>query len=332
METCVKYITVKPCGGCAGVGHQFTNFLVPYILSKKYNLKFVYQPFVGETDGTLERKGTNFYQITVPVKLWNDFLNFGEGELTLKDLPERFSEIQLPMLTQGRVTWDRPQFTDAMKINPEFDNLDVLFKVNDCGDGQFIDMDWDFYKNNDLKQKYNNSKQIKNFKCYFNKDKINIAIHIRRGDVTKENGYRRWMDLQYYLKIIENVDRIKFNKPLIYHMYMFDMPEEELKQITEFKDKNNINIEVHNDEDVFSTFYHFTRADIFVCGQGSLSLLANYLTDAVKLTTPWKEFINGKTIVYWDAFPKDINDIVEVNPDSSFDENKLRGVVIYKNE
>jgi len=328
----MRYITVRPHGGAAGIGHQFTNFLVPYILSKKYNLKFVYQPFVGETDGTLERKGTNFYQITTPVKLWNDFLNFGEGELTLKDLPERCSEIQFPILIQGRITWDHPQFINAMKIDPELDNLDILFKVNDGGDGQFIDMDWGFYRDNDLKQKYNNSKQIKNFKCYFNKDKINVAIHIRRGDVTKENGYRRWMDLQYYLRIIENINRIKFNKPLKYHIYMFDVPEEELKQIAEFKNNHHIDIEMRDDEDVFSTFYHFTKADIFVCGQGSFSLLANYITDAIKLTTPWKEYVDGKSIIYWDAFPEDIKDIIEINPDSSFNEDKLLKAMEKKNE
>lgn len=319
----MRYITVKPCGKTAGIGHQFTNFLVAYILSKKYNLKFVYQPFVGEKDGTFDRKGASFHQITVPVKLWNSFLNLDEGELTLKDLPERYSEIQLPLLAKGKTTWDHPKFISAMKISPEFDSLDVLFKVNDYSDGQFIDTDWDFYRNNDLKQKYNNSKQVKDFKCYFNKDEINVAIHLRRGDVTKEQPYRRWMDLQHYLKIMENINTIKFNKPLKYHIYTFGIPKEDFEQIIKFKNEYSLNIELHDDEDVFSTFYHFTKADMFVSGQSAFSVLANYLTDAVKLTTPWKESLDGKTITYWDDFPENIKDIIGINPDGSFDANKL---------
>ena len=324
----MRYITTKPCGGAAGVGHQFTNFLVSYILSKRYDLKLVYQPFVGETDGTFERKGTNFYQITKPVKLWNDFLNFGEGELTLKDLPNRCSEIQFPMLTNGRITWDHPQFINAMKLDPEFDSLDVLFKVNDCGNGQFIDVDWGFYKDNTLKQKYNNSQQVKNFKCYFDKNEINVAIHIRRGDVTEEHGYRRWMDLNYYLKIIENISNIKELKQITFHIYAWDMSEKEKNTLLLHSLFGRREIKLHIDEDVFSTFYHFTKADIFVSGQSSFSLLANYLTDAIKLTTPWQEYVDNRWIVYWNNFPKDIKDIIEVNSDGSFDINKLMEAMV----
>lgn len=330
----MKYIVADAKGnngGAAGIGHQFTNFLVPYTLSKKYNLKFVYQPFQGETDGTFERKGTNFYQITTPVKAWNDFLNFHEGELVLSDVPKGCKEIQLPWLWNGTTTWDAIEFANLIQDPKLNEDPDVLFRVSSKADGQFINMDWDTYENNDLKRKYNNSGQVKNFKCYFDKNITNVAIHIRRGDVTEANGYRRWMGLDYYLRIIETLSNMKELQDITFHVYVWDMLDQEKKVLSSLNLLGKHQIQLHIDEDVLSTFYHLTKADIFVSGQGAFSLLANYLTDAVKLTTPWKESVDGKTIVYWDNFPNNIEDLIPID-DGIFDADKLLKALEKKNE
>jgi hypothetical protein len=331
----MKYIVSNPKannGGAAGIGHQFSNFLVPYTLAKKYNLKFVYQPFQGETDGTFDRKGTNFYQITTPVKAWNDFLNFHEGELATSDVPKGCKEIELPWLWKGKTTWDDIKFAKLIQDPGLNQDLDVLFRVSSQADGQFIDIDWDIYENNDLKRKYNNSKQVKNFKCYFDKDTTNIGIHIRRGDVTEANGYRRWMGLDHYFKIIENLSNMKELQDITFHIYVWDMLEKEKRVLSSHRLPDKRQIKLHIDEDVFSTFYHLVASDIFVSGQGSFSLLVNYLTDAIKLTTPWKEDVSGKSIVYWDHFPDRIKEIVPVSSDGSFDILRLLGSIRDKNE
>lgn len=311
-----KFITVKPHGSWAGIGHQFTNWLVPNILARRYGLKFVHQPFIGETDGTFAPQGSNAYQITRPVKEWNDFLNFGEGQLTLRDLPERLLDINLPYIEQEQATWNHPEFKYLLETNlGQIGKPDTLYKVSENGDGQFINIDWDFYKNNDLKIRYNNSEQIKNFKCYFDKDEINVAIAIRRGDVTENQQFKRWMCLDYYLYVINVLANIKELKHLTFHIYAWDMPEKEKDILSLHRLFGKREIKLHIDEDVFSTFYHFTKADIFVSGQGTFSLMANYLTDGIKLTIPF--------YMHWRNFPNDIKDIIEVYANGSFNENKL---------
>lgn len=317
----MKYITCKPHGGFAGVGHQFCNWLVPYILAKKYDLKFVHQPFAGETDGTYAPKGSNANQITRPVKEWNDFLNLGEGELNYRDLPkELFYVIQMPYVDQEEASWNH-EIYQTIK-NPVLN--DVLYRISEEKDGQFLCIDWDFYRNNDLKKKYNNSEQVKDFKNYFDPSNTNIAIAIRRGDVTEDQQYRRWMGLEYYLKIIDKLADIKELKNIIFHIYSWDMPEEEKNELLLHQLFGKRRFELHINEDVFSTFYHFTKADIFVSGQGTFSLMANYLTDAVKLTTPF--------YMHWNNFPEDIQDLIPVNPDSTFDSEKLLIALEIKNE
>jgi len=317
-----KYITVKPHGGWAGIGHQFTNWLVPNILAQRYGLKFVHQPFIGDTDGAYSLQGSNAFQITRPVKEWNDFLNFSEGQLTLRDLPD-YVTLQLPYISQEEATWNHPLYKTIINgDHAKFGYKKILYLVSEQSEGQFINIDWDFYKNNDLKKKYNNSQQIKNFKCYFDKENINIAIAIRRGDVTKDQQYRRWMHLDYYLHIMDTLANIKELKYITFHIYAWDIPEEEKNILLLHRPFNKREIKLHIDEDVFSTFYHFTKADIFVSGQGAFSLMANYLADGIKLTTPF--------YMHWKNFPSDIENLVPIN-DGVFDSNKLLKAMENKN-
>jgi hypothetical protein len=324
----MKYITVKPHGGWAGIGHQFTNWLVPNILAQRYGLKFVHQPFVGDTDGTYSQQGSNAFQITRPVKEWNDFLNFNEGQLTLQDLPDHVT-LQLPYISQEEATWNHTLYKTVIDgDHAKFGYKKILYLVSEQSDGQFINIDWDFYKNNNLKIRYNHSEQVKNFKCYFDKDNINVAIAIRRGDVKKDQQFRRWMDLDYYLHIINALANIKELKHIIFHIYTWDMPEEEknallLHSIFGKTQGCTREIKLHIDEDVFSTFYHFTKADIFVSGQGAFSLMANYLADGIKLTTPF--------YMHWKNFPSDIEDLIPIN-NGIFDTDKLLLAIEKKNE
>ena len=67
-------------------------------------------------------------------------------------------------------------------------------------------------------------------------------------------------------------------------------------------------------------------------GQGSFSLLANYLTDATKLTTPWRGTFNNNQLMHWDNFPNDIEDIISINSTGAFDSQKVLKALKIKNE
>ncbi len=307
----MKYITTKTHNGNSGIGHRFANFIVPLILAERYNLKYIYQPIVEKDESSIHW--------AAPKLKWNDFLNFGENELTIKDLPQNIKIINLPLESPNNYN----KVYQTILSNLRFNRDALLYEISSEGDGQFIEIDWEFYKNNHLKNKYNNSLMVKNFKNYFSKDYINCAIHLRREDVSWETQYNRWKDLDYYLSLIEQVSNIQFNKPLMFHIYSSKMPRPEVKRLIVYKSIMDLNMEFHIDEDLFSTFYHLTKADIFISGQGSFSLMANYLADGIKLTTPWH--------FHWKDFPEDIQDITPIDPVGIFDSNKLLKSIEIKN-
>jgi hypothetical protein len=309
-----KYITVNPNPReqWRGVGHQFMNFLVPYILSKKYNLRFVYQPFAGESDGTFAPKKSNAFQVDQPVKLWNRFLNFDENELTLNDI-KNIKIIGIPNINPEECRWNHPKFKELFEKEYE---EDILFVVPDTRDGMFIHIDWSVFNSNDLRNKYHlaKSKQPQPIN-YLNKCILNIALHRRAGDVSKENPFNRWIPLDYYLKIIDNINNIKFDKQHIIHIYSYDINKEEIIQL-----ENKSNILLHINENTFDTFHNMVNCDILINGQSSFSIMASYLSRGIKLCTPW--------FIHFNNFPKDIKDIIEVRENGSFNENKLMEAMV----
>jgi len=313
-----KYITVNPNpkNQWRGIGHQFMNFLVPHILSKKYNLKFVYQPFSGESDGTFAPKKSNAFQVDQPVKLWNKFLNFDENELALNDVGN-IKRINIPNISPEECGWDHSKFKELFE--KEY-NEDILFIVPDDRDGVFIRINWNIFNDNNLRNKYHlaKSKQPQPLN-YLDKSIINIALHRRAGDVSCETPFNRWMPLDYYLKIIDNINNLEFNKKHIIHIYSYDIDEKEIIQL-----QNKPNIQLHINENTFDTFHNMVNCDILINGQSSFSVMAAYLSYGIKLCTSW--------YIHWNNFPKNINDIIQVYSDGSFDTLQLLRELEKKNE
>jgi hypothetical protein len=318
-----KYITVNPNPNnqWRGIGHQFLNFLVAHILSKKYDLKFIWQPFKGENDGTFALKGSNAFQIDQPVKLWNRFLSFDRNELSL-DAVEGIEQFEIPMIDPKDCKWDHPVFK---KLFEKEYLEDVLFVLPDHKDGMFIHIDWDTFNDNSLnclRNKYHlaKSKQPACFDYLIDDitDSINIALHRRAGDVSENTPFNRWMPIDYYLTIIDNINKIEFNTPHNIHIYSYDMNPKEEKRLS---DKQNVIM--HINENTFDSFYNMVNFDVLINGQSSFSIMAAYLSYGIKLCTPWH--------THWNNFP-DQYDLINIDSDGNFDFNKLLKSLENKNE
>ena len=312
-----KYITVNPNprSQWRGIGHQFLNFLVPYILSKRYNLKFVYQPFSGENCGAWAPIKSGARCIDQPVKLWNSFLNFDQDELNLNDVKD-IKQIKIPFINPQECKWDHPIFKELFEKDYE---ADVLFVVPDDKDGMFMHIDWDTFDDNSLRNKYHLAKLKQPLPIFYLDHRyLNIALHRRAADVTMNTPFNRWMPIDYYLKLIDNINQIKFNKPHLVHLFSYDIDSKEIEQI-----KNRPNICLHINENTFDTFHNMTNCDIIANGQSAFSVMACYLSHGIKLCSPW--------YIHYNNFP-DQNDIIKVNKDSSFDCNKLLKAMENKNE
>lgn len=310
----MAYIISKPWGESCGVGHQFCNWIVAWQLAKKYNLKFVHAPFCGDTTEP---------QIDVPVKFWEIFLNFGQNEIKESQLPIDVKKIQLPLLPWKGDAWLQNTCDNQIwkQIIEKNINKNILFE---CAKNQLMRLDSSCLQNNVLRDRYWQARSLQPIPCVFDMTKVNIAIHIRRGDVTSQSSAKdRWMNIEAYVKIINQIHNLCGNDA-IFHIYS-DGTTNDLEKLTSLS-----GVILHLQEDVFSTFHHMIMADVLVIGKSSFSALAGHLQNKIKIVQSWssindtpKSLKRSVGPFIWENFPNH-EYFVPMNDTGQIDINLLR--------
>ena len=113
---------------------------------------------------------------------------------------------------------------------------------------------------------------------YFDNNKLNIAVHIRRENAHDKGmaGPRASTSNSYYLKIMNSI-REKYkhkdsNKELLFHIYS----QGELKQ---FEELFNDDVKFYLNHDIVESFIGMVSADIFIMSPSSFSYVAGMISD-----------------------------------------------------
>lgn len=275
----MSYVISRPWGGHCGIGHQFHNWLTGYLLSKRYGLRFVHSPFCGDIIES---------QIDTPVQMWEKFLGFGRGFIREDQLPPDIKRIALP-----KIDWDESNWNDVTCDHYIWNDL-INARINDnvlfeCAKDQFVGLGWDYFDVKTLRINYSLSRKKWPITTSFDYDKFNVAIHIRRGDVTENGKYRvRWVGNDVYKHVMDQI-RSQFSY-VAFHIYS-DGTEQDLSDIIH-KD-----ITLHLKTNIFDTFHEMVSADMLMPGQSSFSVLAAHLCRGTILARAWSPV--------WDNFPND---------------------------
>lgn len=267
----MAYIISRPWGGNCGIGHQFCNWVVAWQLAHHYELQFVHSPFCGEL---IEP------QIDMPVQLWENFLNLGQNEILESQLPSNITKIELPVLPWKQNLWLQHTCDNKawQRIIDKHRLDNVLFE---CAKNQFMRPDPVCLQYNRLRNRYWAAKRKRPVQCYFDKTKLNVAIHIRRGDIAFDSSTKdRWVDLQVYINIVNQI-RDSWGNHAVFHIYS-DGIRKNLTELT-----NLPNVVLHLWEDVLITFHHMISSDILVISKSSFSALAGHLHNKVKIIQSW---------------------------------------------
>jgi hypothetical protein len=130
---------------------------------------------------------------------------------------------------------------------------------------------------------YLNSESLKNIKTifwknknrnFFNNDKINVAVHIRRRNIHDNRIDGTDTNTEYYFNII-NIIKEKYinnNKSLLFHIYSQN-------DISDYDNFDKTDIQFHLNENIFDSFIGMVAADILVTSRSSLSYTAAILSD-----------------------------------------------------
>lgn len=249
------YLTQEPNRG-AGIGHQMGNWNSGYWFAQKFGVRYAYSPFSN------------------PV--WDSFLGFGEGEITAKEL-----------LKQGYKKRKLPYFDEKSK-----EDMQLVQKIIDSYGGKrvvfFLELD-QFYEKQygameHIKEKFRSAPARKEEQLIYEPEYLNIAVHIRRGDIvigqeTKAPGLtKRWLSTEYYAKLLREIVTL-IPAEQKYKIYLFSQGTEE--DFPELKDMANMVycLKMPAKE----SFLHMVKADMLLTSKSSFSYKPALVSDGIKV-------------------------------------------------
>lgn len=280
----INYYTAIPNQG-AGIGHQMANWIAGVWFARQFGLKFVHTAFSNES--------------------WEQFLGFGEDEISVDDLLKKgFKRIRLPLFDENNLAEVELQ----RKIIKSYSAQRVVFVAEQ---DQFYQEQFGVI--DVLKKKFYNASARKNDQLIYSKEHFNIAIHVRRGDIVigQENNnpnlLMRWQDNNYFEKILSTViTHINPKKPLA--IYLFSQGER-----SDFPDFEKFaNLHFCLDMGAQDSFLHMVYADLLITSKSSFSYKPALLSNGIKVSPR----------NFWHGYP-DTKDWLLAEDDGLFDVTQL---------
>lgn len=273
----INYYSAIPNQG-AGIGHQMANWIAGYWFAKQFNLKFAHFPFSNSG--------------------WETFLGFGENEITVSELINKhgYKKILLPLFDE----YNNPEVELIKKIINSYKSQKVVFiaEQDQFYENQYGNID-------ELKKKFYSAKSRKDDKLIYSKEYFNIAIHVRRGDITigqlnkNPNLLLRWQDNDYFIKVLENViEHISPLKP--FKVYLFSQGNK-----SDFADFDKFeHIEFCLDMGAKDSFLHMVYADLLITSKSSFSYKPALLSNGIKVVPKdfWHGYPNEQKWILADSF------------------------------
>lgn len=263
-----QYMTAVPNQG-AGVGHQLANWNAGVWFAKYFCLSFAHTPLSPK---------------------WENCLGLGEIWDSVKILTHNhgYKKVKLPYFNEDSVK----SVNLIKEIISSYAGNKIIF---------VLEQD-QFYKDQigvieEFRKSFYGSSKRKNDSISYSKKDFNIAIHIRRGDITrnsnnyseKENLKMRWQDSNYFIKLIAwSLDYFKNKDKVMLHLFSQGINDE----FKEFEKFNNIKFHININET--ETFINMVYADVLITSKSSFSYKPALLSLGLKICP--KNF--------WHSYPK----------------------------
>lgn len=276
------YYAARPNPG-AGIGHQMANWIAGLWYAKQFGLKFAHLPF--------------------STPRWEEFLGFGIGEKSVRELKKQgYKTRKLPLFHENNAT--------EMELNRKIiqsyagEKVVLIAEQDQFYRDQYGVMD-------ELKQKFYQAPARKKEHLIYSLENFNIAIHVRRGDIMADpnnpNLVMRYLSNDYFEKVLRQVlENIHITKPV--HIYFFSQGKpEDYPEFAHFP-----NLHWCLDMNAQDSFLHFVYADLLITSKSSFSYKPALLNNEIKVCPR----------NFWHGYP-DIKDWILCENDGTFDVNKL---------
>jgi hypothetical protein len=268
------YITCS--GKRDGAGAQALAIMSTMVFAEIMHIKYIHTPFAMlqhnyENDVDWEKK-------------WENFFNLGKGELKIGD----------NLLNISR---EIPLGESPLKIRKQ---TNTLFVVRHCHD--YVDMFPNKYfrlKNKLVEKYYASSKS--GYGLHYEPNKVNVAIHLRRGDVNDKNQFRdKFTENRFVVDVLSKILEIFALQGVESSICIYSIGE-----MAEFKELEKLNLKFFLNISPFTTFHNLVCADVLIMSKSTFSYSAALLS-------------NG--IVFYESFRhQPLNSWIKVNKNAKFD-------------
>lgn len=273
------YYSARPNQG-AGIGHQMANWIAGYWFARQFGLKFAHLPFA--------------------TKRWDEFLGFGEDEVSVGELRRRGYKVRrLPLFNEN----DPDEVALQRRIIASYAGQRVVFVAEQD----------QFYRDQygvmaDIQRKFYGAAARKGERLRYSPDNYNIAIHVRRGDIMANPDdpglAMRFLSNDYFERVLTQViDRLHEQKPV--HIWFFSQGKpDDYPEFAHFA-----NLHWCMDMGAEESFLHMVRADLLITSKSSFSYKPALLSRGVKVcprnfwhgypsTPDWVMVENDGTIIF----------------------------------
>jgi hypothetical protein len=241
-----------------GAGAQAIAIMSTILFARDSGLTYVHTPFnkiAHNTDNDSEWECK-----------WENFFNLGKGEVSIDDVKESGIEVI--------------NLSELSKLSLHKSN--TLYRVSQCH--KYANLFPDRYSNltDSFKAKYLASDKT-HYSLHILPQKINIAVHIRRGDINSSGlNSIRYTDNDFIAKIVRQIVENLSRSGLDVCINLYSQGK-----IEDFCELQNLNVNFFLDQCVFTTFNSLVNADILVMSKSTLSYTAGLLSDGIKIYEPF---------------------------------------------
>jgi hypothetical protein len=267
------YITCS--GKRDGAGAQALAVMSTMLFADRMHIQYIHTPF-----STLQH---NYENDLVWEKKWEEFFNLGDDELKMNDDSLKISrEISLG--------------ESPLKIKKQ---ANTVFILRHCH--EYTDMFPNLYsgiKNKLFGKYYGSSKG--GYELNYEPKKVNIAIHIRRGDVNGNNQFRdKFTENKFVFDVMSKILEV-----IVAHGVEPSVCVYSEGNLADFKELEKLNPKFFLNISPFTTFHNLVCADVLVLSKSTFSYVAAILS---------------RGIVFYESFRHSpLNNWIKVNENATF--------------
>ncbi len=253
----------------SGIGVNFENSMCGYHMAEVLNLQYAYMP--------------------LPDKQLADMLALGEGEVNAeKLLQEGYRKVRLPYFFLE----NEKELNIIRKMIASYSGQKVVFFLEDK---QSVPGGTLLQHRAVLQNKFWNASVRDNDPVLYDDHCLNIALHIRRGDIGElepNSGMDEWwLDNTYYIKLLDTIIGCPEYKDRKAVLYLISEGNEMLfSSIQAFADSRNIPLKYILNEEVALSWLYMIKADILLIGSSSFSYNAALFNKGI-IISPRNRFV-----------------------------------------